>query len=111
MTHARKNSRLIGNIEVAAYLLEHHQELLEMMPEVRSIPIINDYIRGLSYLREAYEAYRDPDTPARGKKIAAGVFGGLVRLKSKLTKYKKPLKVFSKSWEMKFKNQSPISYF
>ncbi len=63
--------------------MEHAEKIVELTPAIelmRSIPLINDYVRGLNYLREAYEAYRDPHIPQRKTKIAASLFGGLVSL-------------------------------
>lgn len=46
----------------------------------RSIPLVNHFVRGLVYLHESYEAYKNPVTPQRKTKITAGLFGGLVSI-------------------------------
>jgi len=47
---------------------------------VRSIPLVNEFIRGLNCLREAYEAYDDPHTPQRKTKIATSLVAGLASI-------------------------------
>ncbi len=44
------------------------------------VPLVNDFFRGLSYLKDAYHAYQHPETGQRNTKLFAGVFGGLVSL-------------------------------
>ncbi len=47
---------------------------------VRTIPVVNDFIRGLVYLWEAIEALDNKETPQRTAKMAAGFAGGLISI-------------------------------
>lgn len=60
-----KTSAASGAAEVA-----HAVSVLEVLP------VINNFIRGIHYTAEAIQAMRDPNTPQRTAKIAAGLIGG-----------------------------------
>jgi len=45
---------------------------------IHSFPIVGDFMRGLAYTKEAYDAIKNPKTPQRKMKIATGAFGGTV---------------------------------
>lgn len=47
---------------------------------LKSVPLVNDFLRGLTYLHDAKVAYDNPDTPQRRTKMGAGIFGGLVSI-------------------------------
>lgn len=51
-----------------------------ILQALSTLPLVNNFISGLSDLYEAYQAYRDPTLPQRRTKMGAALFGGAVSI-------------------------------
>ena len=80
--HTTESSKSVD--EIVYISLEYADKLIEIghvtVESLEAVPLAGNFIRGLNNLREAWYAVRDPHTPQRKTKIAAGVFGGLVSI-------------------------------